>query len=65
MKEFKNPQINIFEFDKTDTIIMASGGIPPIQGGQDGSESGGSGEGWSLRNPNSQTAQVNIDTITR
>ncbi len=63
MKEFKNPQINIFEFSARDTIIMAS----QVLGGEDGSEGVGGIEGVmpTSINASSQTAQVNIDTITR
>lgn len=57
MKQFENPQIKIFEFSAKDTIITVSS--------TDGSEGGGSGEGWSLRNFNPQTAQVSIDTMTK
>ena len=63
MKQFKNPQIKIFEFSAKDTIIMAS--EIPGGGPTDGSESGGSGEGWSLRNLNSPNTQVNIGTMTK
>ena len=57
MKEFKNPQINIFKFSSRDAIITASSDYVG-----EGSEGGDLDFGGMS---NAQPTQVNIDTITR